>query len=647
MTSDRPFADAALGRKQLVILIAIAAMLAGTVTGLTAKKAIWEGWVTDQLFQVRAILRGPQEAAASPVAVIGLDQTSLDSERLSSLPRVLMTPVLAEAGQAILDAGAVALGFDFVFAYSADTFVDPSSGEKRLLDYDRPFKRFLFKNRGRIFVAHTEVGVPHRSFSGAAGAGGVRSVQVVPDSDGVVRWHTPGVPLSNSDYLIDALLGAAGSTVSESFMPIPENRLATSLPYLSLIDVLALSESDEGKAELERFVKDRIVLIGGLLPFEDEHRFSDRFLPHLPAGLAETGASGRPPVPLLDTAGVLVLAEFISAELAGRTASEPSAGSLPALAFLFAIAGGMAGLFLPLAALPFVALVGVGAGLAIALLGLDFGIMLAPGVMPVSCVSAMVVASVGKVGILQRRQRTLVRLFGHYLAKDVIKQMAQSEQLPELGGDTRHVVVAFIDIVGFTKMSEKLADQDVVRVVNACFDAIGQSITAHQGYIDKYIGDAIMAVWNAPNIVERPEQSAVDAAVEIIGLLEKIRDITGQQELDLRIALNAGPVLVGDIGGEHRRSFTVMGTTVNTASRIEAVAKDKKVRLAISQSVADHLPRTYPVKEIWTGQLRGLSTDISVYTLDEPEMFMELVGPAIEGRGKSGRSKLLKFRRKN
>jgi adenylate cyclase len=645
MTSSGPFADAALGKKQLVLLIAFVAILAGIVIGLSAKKAIWEGWVTDQLFQIRAIVKGPQETAPSPVAVIGLDQTSLDSERLSSVPRVLMTPVLAEAGQAILDAGAVALGFDFVFAYSADTFVDPSSGEKRLLNYDQPFKRFLFQNRGKIFVAHTEVGVPHRSFSGAAGASGVRSVQVVPDSDGVVRWHAPSAPLVESPYLIDALLGAAGATVSENYTPVPSSRLATSLPYLSLIDVLEMLETEEGRADLSRFVKGRIVMFGGLLPYEDEHRFSDRFLPHTPAENAETGASGRPPVPLLDTAGVLVLAEFIGAALSERIAVEPPPGSLPALAFAFAIAGALAGLYLPLIALPLIAFFGVLAGLGFTLIGLELGVLLAPGVMPVSCVSAMVVASVSKVGILQRRQRTLVRLFGHYLAKDVIKQMAQSEQLPELGGETRHVVVAFIDIVGFTKMSEKLADQDVVRVVNSCFDAIGQAITSHHGYIDKYIGDAIMAVWNAPNSVERPEQAAVDAAIDIIGLLERIREITGQQALDLRIALNAGPVLVGDIGGEHRRSFTVMGTTVNTASRVEAVAKDKKVRLAVSQSVADQLPRSYPVTEIWTGQLRGLSTDISVFTLDVPEMYMEQTGPTAEGTTKSGHSKLLKFRR--
>ncbi|WP_422035387.1 adenylate/guanylate cyclase domain-containing protein [Roseibium sp.] len=598
----------------------------------------------DRLFQARTMLTDAGENNPAPVAVVGLDQASLDSERLSPIPRVLMTPVLAEAGQAILDAGAVALGFDFVFAYSADSFADPSTGEARLSGFDRPFQAFVYRNRGRIFIAHTEIGVPHRSFSAAIGEGGVRSVIVSTDIDGVVRQHTPETPLNDSDHLIDALLGVAGSDVSEAYTAIPTSRLATSLPYFSLIDVLTLKQNEEGRQQLKEFANGRIVLLGGLLPFEDEHLYSDRFLPATADDNAETGPGGRPRVQP-QTAGVFILADLIGSALSGRTAIAPPAGVLSVIAALFAVIGAVVGLFLPLVVLPVAAVLGTLAGLFLSLVGLELGILLSPGVAPVSCVGAMVISAVGKVIVLQRRQRSLVRLFGHYLAPDVIKHMARSEQLPELGGDTRHVVVAFIDIVGFTKMSEKLADQDVVRVVNACFDAIGQSITKHQGYIDKYIGDAIMAVWNAPNTVENPEKAAVDAAHEIINLLDHIRQITDQQELDLRIALNAGPVLVGDIGGEHRRSFTVMGTTVNTASRIESVAKDKKVRLAISQSVADGLPKSYPLSEIWTGQLRGLSTDLSVYTLDVAEIYMESAPKDAERQSGQESSNLVEFPR--
>jgi adenylate cyclase len=645
MTSGGRFADATLGRKKLILLIALVAVSAGIAIGLSAKKAIWEGWFIDRLFQIRATLTADREVPPAPVVVVGLDQASLDSARLQTLPRVLMTPLMAMAGQAVLDAGALAVGYDFIFSYNADGFVDPSSGEARLDGYDTTFKRFLFSNRGKVFIASAQLGVPHRSFIGAAGAGGVRSVIVTPDSDGVVRRHEPMAATDGDGHMIDALLARSGGELTGEYLAIPYARLATSQPYFSFIDILNMMDTEEGRAEIRKQFEGKVVLFGGLLPTEDHHYYSDRFLPRVAPDLAPTGLTGRPQFLTDYTAGVLILADLVGAALTDRIAVEPPTGSLPTLAVLFAAAGTLAGLMLPLSALLPVAFLGAIAGLGVSYLGLEAGLLISPGVAAVACVSAMVVSAVGKVSILQRRQRSLVRLFGHYLAPDVIRQMARSEQLPELGGDTRHVVVAFIDIVGFTKMSEKLADRDVVRVVNSCFDAIGKVITRHQGYIDKYIGDAIMAVWNAPNTVERPEQAAVDAAVEIINLLDHIRTITGQPPLDLRIALNAGPVLVGDIGGVHRRSFTVMGTTVNTASRIESVAKDKKVRLAVSHSVAEKLPRTYPAVEIWSGRLRGLSSDMAVYTLDRAEMYMEPEDrPAAQPTGQD-RANLLKFPR--
>lgn len=637
MTSRGRFADVVFGRKQLIVLIAFVAALSGIGVGLSAQKAVWEGWVIDRLFQLRTVLRPAQAKNPAPVVVVGLDQVSLDSEKLAVLPRVLMTPFFAKAGQGVIDAGALVAGFDFVFAYSADDFQFPGSGEASLRGLDVPFKRFLLQNRGKVFIAHTEIGVPHRSFSAVAGAGGVRSVLVVTDSDGIVRRHTPDAPLVDSPDMIDAVLAKLGSDISEGYVAIPTSRLATSTPYLSLVDVLTMLETEEGKEALKDFVGGRAVLFGSMLPYEDEHLYSDRFLPHLPVEKAMTGPSGRPRVQP-QTAGVLILADIVGAAVSGRVAKAPPHGVLPAVAILFAVAGSLAGLFLPLMVLPAVAFSGIVAGLGVSLAGLEFGVLFAPGVAPVACVGAMVVSAVGKVGILQRKQRSLVRLFSHYLAPDVIRQMAQSEQLPELGGDTRHVVVGFIDIAGFTKMSENLADREVVRVVNSCFDAIGQVITAHQGYIDKYIGDAIMAVWNAPNTVDNPERAAVDSACEIVRLLDRMRDKTGQPALDLRVALHAGHVLVGDIGGEYRRSFTVMGTTVNTASRIEAVAKENRVRLAFSKPIADKLPDSYPKKAIWTGLLRGLSKDTTVFTLDTAEMFIERIAPAAREKhtGKSG-----------
>ncbi len=407
------------------------------------------------------------------------------------------------------------------------------------------------------------------------------------------------------------------------YVALPRARLASSLPYLSMIDVLHLSRSAAGREKLKQFASGRIILFGSTLAGEDEHLYADRFLPALTNVENVTGAHGRPPVRSA-TAGVFILADLVAAPFSGEYAVNAPKMSVTLLALIFALAGAVAGLAFPLWSLPLVGIFLTAGGLAVALGGLDQGLVIPPGALSVAALAAFIVAAIAKIGILKRRERELVRLFGHYLSPEVIHQMAEREQLSDLGGETRFVVIAFVDIAGFTRMSERLADREAVTVVNACFDLIGRLVTQNEGYIDKYIGDAVMAVWNAPNTVEQPERRAIDFSRELVEALPELRRVTGQAELDLRISLNAGPALVGDIGGEDRRSFTVMGTTVNTASRIETIAKSSKVRLAFSHTLAEKLPSEgYETHLLWKGRLRGLSHETRVYTLNEPAMWMD------------------------
>ncbi|NBN62451.1 adenylate/guanylate cyclase domain-containing protein [Pannonibacter tanglangensis] len=620
-------ASAASERRRLKAAVIVIAVIAGVLAGVGAIRALWEGWIGDRLLQVRAMVTElPQDRF--PVAVVGLDQASLSSRRLEAIPRVFMSQAFAKAGDALFEAGATAIGLDFVFAFSADAFADPQTGEARLRGYDRLFLRFLYENRGRVVVARTSTGVPHRSISAAAGSEGVRSTEILTDNDGVVRRHQPQLPLNTSPAFVDTMLGLAGAEVTTTYMPMPGARLATSIPYLSLLDVLDLMDRPDGAERLREFASGRVILFGSTLPNEDEHLYLDRFLPReTPAGEIE-GASGRPPVRTA-TSGVFILADLIGSPLVDRTVAEAPLALVGGLIVVFALVGALAGLSLPLPVLPLVVL-----GLLATGFGLAFGVLMAgwtlpAGAAPTAGFIALMVAGVAQVAVLKRRERELVRLFGHYLSPQVIRTMAEEERLSDLGGETRKVVVAFIDIVGFTRMSERLPDREVVKVVNTVFDAIGTEITRSEGYIDKYIGDAVMAVWNAPNDVTDPEARAVGCALAVIDLLPELRRRTGQAGLDLRIALNAGPALVGDIGGETRRSFTVMGTTVNTASRIEGIAKEAGVRLAFTGPVAEALPADWAQRLLWRGQLRGLSTETVVHTLDDGRLWLDGSGPAL------------------
>ena len=143
-----------------------------------------------------------------------------------------------------------------------------------------------------------------------------------------------------------------------------------------------------------------------------------------------------------------------------------------------------------------------------------------------------------------------------------------------LGGETREVTVLFCDIRNFTAMSEKMAAGDVVSLLNRYFTALGQCITNHHGIINKYIGDAIMAIFGAPVSSQNSARDAFEAALEMRRALEVVNEEflkDGLPQLRFGIGIHTGLVFAGTIGAENRMEYTVIGDTVNTASRLEAL----------------------------------------------------------------------------
>ncbi|MBA5778759.1 CHASE2 domain-containing protein [Stappia sp. F7233] len=599
---------------QRKLLIALTACAAGIAAGYLSIGAIFEGGFTDRLLQARAALVNDRAQVRKPVAVVGLDMKALTSDRLKHIPRVFMTGALAEAGDILLDAGAKGIGFDFVFAFSTDDFIDPQTGEARLRGYDRGFLQFLYQNRGRAFVARTHSSEPHRRIAAAIGADGVKSTEVLTDSDGIVRRHAPAADLAASPSFQDALLALGGGKAVAPYRSLPTRRVQSDIPYLSLVDLIQCADTEEGRMALRDFAEDRVILFGSTMPNEDAHLYTDRYLDRAPPPSGAPCAGQAAPRGS-STSGVFVLADLVGAPLTGDIATDAGPLAVLVLIALFATAGAAAGLATQAALLPVAALGIVAAGFLPPLAALGFGIALPSVAAAASGSVALVIAGLAKIGLLTRRERQLMRLFAHYLSPHVIKKMADQESLPGLGGEKRAVTVAFIDIIGFTKLAERLSDHEVVAVVNDCFDGIGEAIIESEGFIDKYIGDAIMAVWNAPNDVAEPERRAVEAARRIIAMVPELRRRTGVATLDLRVALHSGEALVGHIGGRSRRSFTVMGTTVNIAARIEEIASERGIHLAMSQPVADAMGDEAGLAAVWRGQMRGLSQETAVYTL--------------------------------
>jgi adenylate cyclase len=197
----------------------------------------------------------------------------------------------------------------------------------------------------------------------------------------------------------------------------------------------------------------------------------------------------------------------------------------------------------------------------------------------------------------EERQRTYIhRAFDRYLSPELVKRITDDPGQLELGGQERQMTVLFCDIRGFSRISERLSPQEIIRFMIAFLTPMTDILLAHKATIDKYIGDAILAFWNAPLDDPHQYRNAARGALEMRRRLEQLnRAMTDQAEVpwpglvEIGIGLNAGPCCVGNMGSAQRLSYSLIGDTVNLASRIEGLTKQYGVCIAIGGELAAHL----------------------------------------------------------
>ena len=188
---------------------------------------------------------------------------------------------------------------------------------------------------------------------------------------------------------------------------------------------------------------------------------------------------------------------------------------------------------------------------------------------------------------------------------------------PDLGGQDLDVTVMFCDIRGFTTLSEKLEPKEIVLLLNRYFTRLEKPIVENNGIINKYIGDAIMAVFGVPL---KSETHAYDAWKAAQGMREQLAALNeelkseGQPEIRFGIGLCSGQVLAGNIGTSNRLEYTVIGDTVNTASRIESLCKTYKTDLLISEQTKELLPDDVPLTFVAESEIRGKEKRIKLYS---------------------------------
>jgi adenylate cyclase len=226
----------------------------------------------------------------------------------------------------------------------------------------------------------------------------------------------------------------------------------------------------------------------------------------------------------------------------------------------------------------------------------------------------------------QKQRRQIRSAFGYYLSPHMVEQLARSPEKLVLGGEERRMTILFSDVRGFTTISEHYKDdpQGLTRLMNRFLTPLTNAIIERKGTIDKYIGDAIMAFWNAPVDDEQQEANACEAALEMLsraetlnGELKREAETNGGVYMPLRIGigLNTGPCVVGNMGSDFRFNYSVLGDTVNLASRLEGRTKDYRIPVVIGSRTAEGAKQRFAVMEIDLIMVKGKKQPEAVFTV--------------------------------
>jgi adenylate cyclase len=221
--------------------------------------------------------------------------------------------------------------------------------------------------------------------------------------------------------------------------------------------------------------------------------------------------------------------------------------------------------------------------------------------------------------IIEKRNRYLRRAFSSYVSPELVTEILQDPDKLKLGGETKNITVLFSDIRGFTSLSEIITPVTLVSILNSYLSPMTQIIMDERGTLDKYIGDAIMAIFGAPLDVSNHPEQACKAALSMLENLEKLNLEWIERDwphISIGIGINTGEAVVGNMGTDIRFEYTAIGDTVNLASRLEGLNKLYGTEIIISKSTLEGLaPSQFFVRELDLVQVMGKEQPISIFEL--------------------------------
>ena len=213
-------------------------------------------------------------------------------------------------------------------------------------------------------------------------------------------------------------------------------------------------------------------------------------------------------------------------------------------------------------------------------------------------------------------RQQIKKQFEHYLDPRQVKQLQKNPSLLKLGGEKRYATFLFTDVRGFTSMSETLEPEEVTYIMNKALTAQQSAVQKHGGMVDKYIGDAMMAIFNAPLDLDKHENKAIDCALDIQKNMETLNLEMEEKNLPpvaIGIGINTGYAVIGNMGSEQRFDYTAIGDAVNTGARLESGTKEAGVDLLIGYNTA--IKSDYKLKLLEPLTVKGKEKPLQVYTI--------------------------------
>jgi adenylate cyclase len=230
-----------------------------------------------------------------------------------------------------------------------------------------------------------------------------------------------------------------------------------------------------------------------------------------------------------------------------------------------------------------------------------------------SCIDEM-----DRLGSAVTSMRSALSSFSRYLPRTLVKQFIDSGVDPVLGGERREITLLFTDVENFTPMAEHLAPEDLMLAMSEYFQLVGTAILDSGGTIDKFIGDAVMAFWNAPFSQELHVEQACLAALRLSRASEELnarRQDSGLPLLRTRLGLHTGAVVVGNVGSADRMDYTALGANVNLASRLEGLNKYYGTRILASKAVRDRAKAHFLFRSVDVVVPKGAEAPVAVFEL--------------------------------